>query len=76
MRKDIFREPLHPIEGIQEFDKRKAQNRISNFGKQKKDFCVVKEKKPSWRDNSSGWKQTYSVQRRDKMKELGISCLR
>ena len=74
-KKDIFKEPLHPIEGVQEFSQSKAKGRIRGLPKPKRrEFCVVKETKPDWYSKDMAWKQTYSVQRADKMKELGRKC--
>lgn len=76
MAKDIFKEPLHPAEGVQSFSKKESQERIKRLKKSdKKKFCVIKEEKPSWYGRYNGWKQTYSIQRKDKMKILGMKCL-
>ena len=77
MAKDIFKEPLHPIEGIQDFSKKESQARIKRLKKSaRKEFCVIKEEKPAWYGRYDGWRQTYSIQRRDKMKVIGKKCLR
>jgi len=76
MKKDIFKEKLHPIEGVQEFKESKSNlfDKIKGLGKKGKNFCVVKEKRPSWYSEDMKWNQTYSIQRKDKMKQLGIKC--
>lgn len=77
MVKDIFKEPLHPIEGIQDFSKKESQDAINKLKKsERNDFCTIKDEKPSWYSKDMKWKQTYSIQRRDKMKILGKKCLR
>ena len=77
MAKDIFKKPLHPIEGIQDFSKKESQGKIKRLKKsERKDFCVIKEEKPSWYSPDMRWRQTYSVQRKDKMRVVGKKCLR
>ncbi len=47
MVKDIFKEPLHPIEGVQDFSKRESLSRIKRLKKSdRNDFCTIKEEKP------------------------------
>ena len=75
MVKDIFKEPLHRIEGFQEFRQSKAKEVIKGLPKsERKRFCVVKETKPDWYSEDMAWRQTWSVQRKDKMKVLGRKC--
>ncbi len=76
VKKDIFREPLDPAEGLQEFSVSEAKETLGRVPKFKRGkFCVVKDIRPSWFDKRE-WKQTYSIQRADKMKILGRKCSR
>ena len=77
MAKDIFKEPLHPIEGVQDFSKKESMDKIKRLKKaDRNNFCTIKDEKPSFFGRYDGWKQTYSIQRKDKMKILGVKCLR
>ena len=76
MAEDIFKEPLHAIEGIEDFSKKESQARIKRLKKsERENFCTIKEEKPSWYSPDMKWRQTYSIQRRDKMKIIGKKCL-
>lgn len=73
---DLTDYSLDPAEGLQYFSKEEAKSRLKYLGKKKKQFCVVKDEVPKWAQGDKSRKQTYSLQKKDKMKKLGIKCLR
>ena len=72
---DLTDYSLHPAEGLQYFSKKEAKDRLKYLGKSKKEFCVVKEKKPEWYGKDK-WKQVFSIQKKDKIKMFGRRCLK
>ncbi len=76
MAKNIFREPLEPIEGVQDFSPEASKGRINRLRiSERKRFCVVKEERPSF-ISPRDWNQVWSIQRKDKMKILGKKCVK
>ena len=72
---DIFKEPLEPMEGVQDFSIDESFDRLKRMKKSDSErFCVVKEERPSFIEKDT-WRPLWSIQRRDKMKVLGGKCL-
>ena len=70
MVKDIFSEPLHPAEGIQDFSLKESKARLKRMSsEERKRFCSVKDETPDFFKGYKGRKDTWSIQRKDKMKQ-------